>query len=218
MKPIEPGAVLENLNWRYATKKFDPSRKIPADLWASLERAMTLAPSSFGLQPWVFVVVTDPALRTQLRAVGMDLPQITDASHLVVFCRRTSVTNEYIDRYIERIAQVRGVSKESLAGFRKSMVDSMARPASLHGGSVDAWAGRQVYIALGFFVFAAAMLGIDACPMEGFDAAGFDRVLDLRKDGLAANVIATAGYRLPDDPAAGRKKVRFAEEDVIRRR
>ena len=88
MPPVAPDTVLAELNWRYATKKFDPAKTIAPDLWAKLERAVVLSPSSYGLQPWKFVVVTDPAVRKQLQAVGYNQPQIVDASHLVVFCAK----------------------------------------------------------------------------------------------------------------------------------
>ncbi|MBX3381369.1 MAG: NAD(P)H-dependent oxidoreductase [Phycisphaeraceae bacterium] len=221
---LEPGSVkhrrvdaehlLNNLKWRYAVKKFDPARKIDTPTWKALEQAAIHSPSSFGLQPWKFVVVEDAALRQQLRGASFNQSQITDASHLVVFARRTTLGQLEVDRYIDQIAAVRAVEKQSLADFRNTMIGFSQRP----GFDVGAWAGRQVYIALGVFLTSAAMLGVDACPMEGFDPVQYDRILGLTEHGLAAQVVATAGYRASDDPFASLKKVRFHDSDVILRR
>ncbi|MFO0836411.1 MAG: NAD(P)H-dependent oxidoreductase [Phycisphaerales bacterium] len=213
MNSIAPAQLIENLSWRYATKQFDPARKIGSEQWKTLEQAMTLAPSSYGLQPWGFVVVTDPKVREKLRAVSWNQPQITDASHLVVFCAKTNLGRADVDRYIDRIVQVRGVPRDALAGFRDMMLGTVEAPGANHLH----WNQRQVYIALGFFLSAAAMLGIDACPMEGFDAAKYNEILGLTSQGLAATVIATAGYRSAGDSFAGMKKVRFDASDVIKR-
>ncbi len=213
MNSIAPAQLIENLSWRYATKQFDPARKIAAEHWKTLEEAMTLAPSSYGLQPWAFVVVTDPKVREKLRAVSWNQPQITDASHLVVFCAKANLARADVERYIDRIAQVRAVPKDALAGFRDMMLGTVEAPGANHLH----WNQRQVYIALGFFLSAAAMLGIDACPMEGFDAAKYNEILGLTAQGLSATVLATAGYRSPGDSYASLKKVRFDASDVIKR-
>lgn len=216
MRTVSGDQLIERLNWRYATKKFDPTRTIPADMWSTLERSATLAPSSFGLQPWKFIVVLDPALRARLREKAWNQPQITDASHLVVFARRTNVDRAYIQGYIDRIAQVRNVPQESLAGFRDMMTTFVEKP--FPGFDPNVWTSRQVYIALGFFLSACAMMGIDACPMEGFDPGAFDEILGLKKDGLATQVLATAGYRASDDWVASAAKVRFDDSQVIEHR
>lgn len=218
--PTTPDVVLTQLGWRYATKKFDPARRISPEHWSALEQAALLAPSSYGLQPWKFVVVTDPALRQRLRAASWNQPQITDASHLIVFARRAEMTPADVQRWIDRVADVRSVPAAALAGFRDMMLGTIANPGSVPGGSFDTWTSRQVYIALGFFLSAAAMLGIDACPMEGFDPAQYDQILDLPTLGYRATVVAAAGYRAADDAIAPDKiaKARFPASDVILRR
>jgi nitroreductase len=215
MGTIPGETLLSQLNWRYATSKFDTTRKIPAEQWSVLERAMALAPSSNGLQPWVFVVVTDPATRVKLRAAGYDQAKITEASHLVVFCRQRTLTPEYVERYLARMASVRNQTMESLAGLRASLMRTIGSPEKLPGGGFDAWNAREVYIALGFFVYTAAMMGIDAGPMEGFEPSKFDEILGLEKRGLASTVICAAGYRAADDPRAGQAKVRWDMQDVV---
>lgn len=212
---LAPAAVVDALQWRYAVKKFDPSRTVAPATWAALERSMVLAPSSFGLQPWKFVVVTNKALRARLREHSWNQGQVTDASHLVVFCRKTSMSPADVQRYIDRIAEVRGVPAASLDGYKGMMNGFVQNPPP--GFDVNAWTARQTYIALGFFLSAAAVMGVDTCPMEGFDSGKYDEALGLSGSGFSATVICPAGYRAADDGYAPMKKVRFADADLIRR-
>lgn len=214
MKAIDGAQLIDNLNWRYATKKFDASKKIPADHWAKLEQAMVLSPSSFGLQPYRFVVITDAALRAKLREHAWNQSQVTDASHLVVLCRRLATTVADVDEFIGRSAKVRGVPTESLKGYRDMMAGFVSNPSF----DFSAWAAKQVYIALGFLLSTAAQMGIDACPMEGFDPAKFDEILGLKAEGFGSTVIATVGYRAADDHYAPLKKVRWTVDQAVRRR
>lgn len=207
-----PDAVLAPLRWRYATKAFDPARKIDPATWAALEQAVALAPSSYGLQPWTFVVVTDPAVRKQLHPASWNQAQILDASHLVVFAAKNPPTAADVDRHVANAETVRGLPAGSLDSLRQMILGSLSRmsPADAH-----AWAARQCYIALGFFLSAAAQLGIDACPMEGFQPEKYDEILGLTQRGLRAAVIATAGYRKADDKYAAAAKVRFPVDEVV---
>jgi nitroreductase len=213
MAVVPAGNVLDQLRWRYAVKKFDSSKKIPADTWAALEQAIVLSPSSYGLQLWKFVVITDPALREKLKAVSWGQSQITDASHLVVLCGRTSVTEADLDKHIGRMAQVRGVGADTLADYKKMMMGTTRA-----GFPAVEWTARQAYIALGVFLTSAALLGVDACPMEGFENEKYDEILGLKDQGYASAVVATAGYRAADDKYAEAAKVRFDVNDVIDRR
>ncbi len=209
-----PADALAALNWRYACKKFDPSKKIPADTWAALEQSLLLSPSSYGLQPWKFFVVDTPATREQLLPHSWGQKQIVDADKLVVFAVKTDVTPADADRLIARISEVRGVPAESLAGYRGMMAGSLTRtPAP----EIDVWMSRQVFIALGVFLTTAAVLGVDACPMEGFVPEKYDEILGLTAKGYASRVVATAGYRAADDAYATNKKVRFELADVVER-
>lgn len=213
MKFLEPSALIEFLNWRYATKQFDPARKIPPTIWEALEDSLILTPSSYGLQPWQFFVVTDPDLKAALRPHSWNQPQVTDCSHHVVFATRRDVDEAFVDKYVARIAEVRGVAPESL-GFYKDMMasDILNGPRSEW---VREWAARQVYIALGNFMTAAALLGVDTCPMEGFDPAKYDEILDLPSKGFHAVVACPAGYRAGGDKYADLPKVRFPKSDLI---
>ncbi len=213
MNSINRTQLLEQLNWRYATKQFDPNRKINAQDWATLEDALQLTPSSGGLQPWKFVVVTDPAVRERLRAASYGQAQITDASHLVVFASKKNFNEANVDAHINRVARAQGISPEALAPLRGMLVGGIVQ--AMDEKSRDAWARNQVYIALGNLLTSAALLGIDACPMEGFDRAQYDQILGLSAQGLATAVIATVGYRLPGDKYAQAPKVRFPKNEVF---
>ncbi|MBI2885227.1 MAG: NAD(P)H-dependent oxidoreductase [Candidatus Omnitrophica bacterium] len=213
---VTPGELVQQLRWRYATKKFDPARKIPADRWDALEQALVLSPSSFGLQPWKFIVVTDPAVRERLRPASWNQPQITDASHVVVFAHRKDVSVADVERYVRHIAAVRGIPEESLEGYKQMMAGFVSRAGQ--GLDINAWAARQLYIALGTFLTSAALLGIDACPMEGIDPKQYDEILGLDAEGYRTVVVATAGYRAEDDAYATLAKVRYASTEVVAHR
>ncbi len=205
--------LLENLNWRYATKQFDPQRKISAADWKTLEEALLLTPSSGGLQPWKFIVVTDPAVRAKLRPASYGQAQITDASHLVVFAAKNNFGEADVDAHINNVAKAQGIPPAALATFRDMLVGGIVK--SMDEAARNAWARNQTYIALGNLLTSAALLGIDACPMEGFDHAQYDEILGLKTKGLSSAVIATVGYRSPADKYAAAPKVRFPREQVL---
>jgi nitroreductase len=213
MKTITTDVLLGQLRWRYATKKFDPARRIPEDVWAALEDAIVLTPSSYGLQPWKALVLTDPAVRAKLRAAAWNQPQVTDCSHLVVFAIRKNLDEQYVKKYIDRIVEVRHTPAASLEGFRQMMVgDIVQGPRSREA---DHWSARQAYIALGNLLTSVALLGLDACPMEGFDPDKYNQILGLSERGLSAVVQCAIGYRAQDDDSAKYAKVRFRKEDLI---
>lgn len=205
--------LLAALNWRYATKVFDPTKKIPADTWAALEESLILTPSSFGLQPWKFIIVQDQELREKLVAHTWRQRQVADCSHLVVMATRRSMGEPEIDANITRMIEVRGGTPEALAGFRKMLTGTLAS-----GYMTKEWAKMQAYIALGQFMAAAALLGIDTCPMEGFAPDKYDELLGLEAQGFTTAVLCPAGYRHPDDRYASLPKVRFKSSDVIEHR
>jgi nitroreductase len=206
-------SLIQQLNWRYATKQFVTHRKISPEDWAALEEALVLTPSSFGLQPWIFVVVDDPDTREKLVHVSYGQQQVRSASHLVVFTIKKNLGEQDIEAHLKRIAEVRGVSPELLDTFRGMMVASLI--TGKNHAARKAWATPQTFIALGNFLTSAALLGIDACPMAGFEPYKYDEILDLDKQGLSAVVIAAAGYRTEVDNYATLKKVRFPKEEVL---
>jgi nitroreductase len=209
-----PEALLTSLRWRYATKKFDPAKKIPQKTWDALEQALVLAPSSYGLQPWKFFVVENAELRAKLKPASWGQGQIVDADKLVVFAVRKDFGPADVDKFVAHTAAVRGVPAASLEQYRQMML------GSVNGKSPEArlaWGSKQVYIALGLFLSAAAALGVDACPMEGIDPAKYDEILGLGAKGYTALVVATAGYRAADDAYSQAKKVRFDRAQVVER-
>lgn len=213
MTTVSSDTLIRQLQWRYATKKFDTTRKISQGDWATLEQALILAPSSYGLQPWKFFVVDNPTVRSQLRPVSWNQSQITDASHLVVFAVKKNLNASDVERYVQRIVEVRGVPADSLKDYKNMMIGSVTSTAP--GFDVNVWSTRQAYIALGQLLTSAALLGIDACPMEGFDRAKYDEILGLEAKGYHAVVLCTLGYRAADDALAQAKKVRFESKDVV---
>ena len=209
---ISPEELLASLRWRYATKKFDASRKISAATWDSIEESLVLTPSSFGLQPWKFIVVEDPGVRANLSPESWKQPQVTEASHYVVLTTRTDLDSTDIDAWMKRMCEVQGSSPETVApldGMIRGFAQAMSHEAR------HAWNIRQVYIALGQLMASAALLGIDACPMEGISAAGYDHVLGLEGSGYATVVACALGYRAADDKYAEMPKARFDRSRVI---
>jgi nitroreductase len=211
--PLLPPQLVAALTWRYATKKFDPAKTIPADVWHALEQALVLAPSSIGLQPWKFIVVTDPAVKAQLVPASYRQAQAADCSHFTVFAVRRDLGEDHVDRHIARMAEVRGITVESLAKFRTMTMGNLDRARA--EGRLDAWQESQIYIALGQFMAAAALLGVDTCPMEGIEPSKYDEILGLSGTDYATVVACAAGYRSPDDKYAAIPKVRFATDDVV---
>jgi nitroreductase len=206
--------ILDGLNWRYAVKKYDPSKKILAHDWEVLEEALMLAPSSFGLQPYKFIVITDQTTKEKLKPAAFNQPQITDASHIVVFAYKKTYTEADAEHFIERISEVRGQSRESLAEFENVVKSSAKRAAD--GGYMETWNSRQAYISLGLLLETAALLGIDATPMEGFDPAAVNEVLGL--EGYVAVAIAAVGYRdAENDWLAPLPKVRLPKDELVQR-
>ncbi|PIR62937.1 MAG: NAD(P)H-dependent oxidoreductase [Candidatus Pacebacteria bacterium CG10_big_fil_rev_8_21_14_0_10_42_12] len=204
--------LIKQLNWRYATKKFDATKKLTSEQLSVLTEALRLAPSSFGLQPWGFVVVTDPAIRAQLKDAAWGQTQVTDASELIVLCRKAEFGEKDVIEFVQDVASKRGVPAESLAEYQEMMVGSVT---GMSKDELSAWMAKQVYIALGVLLTAAAIENIDACPMEGFDNSKFDEILGLKEQGLSTCAICPVGFRAADDEYANYKKVRYSAEKVI---
>ena len=212
--PISPDDLLAALRWRYATKKFNPARIIPAATWDAVEESLILTPSSFGLQPWKFLVVTDPGMRANLAGESWRQPQVTQASHFVVLTARTNLDTSDIDEWMARMGEVQDTAPETLA-MVKGMIEGFAQPMS-HEMKHE-WNIRQTYIALGQLMTAAAVMGIDSCPMEGFSPAGYDRLLGLEGSGYATVVACALGYRSDDCRGAVTPKARFGRSRVVER-
>lgn len=204
--------LLESLEWRYAVKQFDETKKISNDDLHKLKEALRLSPSSYGLQPWHFLVIENEEVKEKLRAVSWNQGQITQCSHLVVFCSKTNFNTQSVDDFIDSVASIRNISKESMndyANMMKGFVNGLSRE------EINEWARRQVYLALGHFLVSCAMMGIDACPMEGFLKDSYDDILSLKEKGLGTVVICPIGYRSKDDRFSTIEKVRFPLDKIF---
>jgi len=204
--------IISALNWRYATQVFDTEKNISDHDLNELLEALRLAPSSFGLQPWKFIVVENPELRKKIRAAAFNQPKVTEASHLIVLCSRIDTSEEYIKEYVRDIAKTRNISVDSLKGFEDMMINFRK---SMTENSINDWAKKQTYIALGVLLEAAALKKIDAGPMEGFSPEGVDEVLNLKKDGYTTAVLCALGYRSAEDKAASYAKVRHPKSKAV---
>jgi len=212
---LSPATLINSLQWRYAVKQFDSQRKIPSETWDSLEQALVLSPSSYGLQPWRFLVITDPSVRERLLWVSRGQRQVVDSSHLVVLAARTDITHADVAAWIARIAEVRQQLLDELSPLGNAITNDLV--TGLRHETAAEWAKHQTYLALGVFLTAAAVMGIDACPMEGFEPKGYDDILGLASLGYSTAVIVTAGYRSPDDLTARALKVRQPTTTVLLR-
>ncbi|MDG1357948.1 MAG: NAD(P)H-dependent oxidoreductase, partial [Akkermansiaceae bacterium] len=210
---MTPQELTSSLQWRYATKVFDNEKKISPNIWSSLEESMVLTPSSFGLQPWQFITITCQKTKQDLLEHSWHQRQVTDCSHLVILCARDGMNQEDIDKWLDQLASMRGVSRESLEGYAGMMngfFGNMDREKTL------AWAKNQVYIALGQLMMSAAVLNLDACPMEGIIPAEYDRILGLENSGFSTTVACAMGYRSSDDKYAELAKVRYSANEILK--
>lgn len=205
--------VLKQLHWRYAVKKFDPSKKIDAKDWDVLAESLRLSPSSYGLQPWKFIVVQNADVLVQLKSLSWGQSQVTDCSHYVVLATKHKLDEEHIDKHVLKTADIRKIDVKTLTGYKNVMVGDLLKGP--RNQTIEHWAQRQVYIAMGFIMETAAMLGIDSCPMEGLDPKGYDKVLGLESSGFCTVAAVACGYRHPEDKYQNIPKVRFDREDVF---
>ncbi|MGO4821231.1 MULTISPECIES: NAD(P)H-dependent oxidoreductase [unclassified Flavobacterium] len=203
---------LDNQNWRYATKKYDSSKKVSEADLDFLKEAVRLSASAFGLQLYKVIIVENPEIKAQLLPAAYGQSQIMDASHLFVFANQTNVGDAEIDAYLKTTSEIRELPIEALNGYgdyMKGYVNPIPEDAK------DVWTAKQTYIALGNLLSAAAELNIDATPMEGFNAAEFNAILGLDKLNLNAAVIAPVGYRHTEDDTQHYKKVRKSKDDLF---
>ncbi len=204
--------ILSKLNTRYATKVFDPTKKVSEADMDKLLEAIRLSASSYGLQPYKILVIEDSAIRAELRKAAWNQSQITDASALLVFAVKYETNAATIDEFVDLMSQTRNVPKDALSGYGDVMKGSIQRQSQ---EQIETWVSKQAYIALGFGLVSAAVLDIDACPMEGFSPADFDRILDINKLGLKSKVIMAVGYRSDEDKYQHLAKVRQKKEDLF---
>jgi len=204
--------ILEHRTWRYATKKFDASKKISHQDLNSLLEATRLSASSYGLQPYHVFVISDPEVRERLKPVSWNQSQITDASHLIVFAHATDFGEELVDDFITNLSDTRNIPLDGLNGYAEMMKSNLV---GLPTDVKASWAGKQVYIALGNALQAAAELKIDTCPMEGFQPEEYNKILGLTDKDLNAAVVLAVGYRSEEDQTQNLPKVRKSKEELF---
>jgi nitroreductase len=205
--------LLEQLNWRYAVKKFDSQKKISAQDWEALEKALVLTPSSYGLQPWKFFVIRNEEIRNQLTPLSWNQTQVKDCSHFVVLTASRAIDEEHVKKYVRSTAKIREIAVEALKGFQDMMIGDVVKGA--RSKVADIWAAKQCYIAAGNLMTSAALMGIDTCPMEGIDPAGYDKILGIAGGEFHTVMAIACGYRSADDALAKMKKSRFEVSEVV---
>ncbi|MFK0385554.1 NAD(P)H-dependent oxidoreductase [Rhizobium sp. RM] len=207
--------LIEKLNWRYATKKMDPSKAVSEDKVERIIEAARLAPTSSGLQPFEVIVVTDPDVRAKIQAIAWNQAQVTDGSHLLVFAAWDNYTTDRINHMFDLVNEERGFRNEGWEAYRQKLLAAYPeRDAEVNFEH----AARQAYIAFGMAVAQAAFEGVDSTPMEGFDPAELDKILGLREKGLRSVTILPLGYRQPDgDWLVDLKKVRRPLDQFVSR-
>lgn len=203
--------LTETLAWRYAVKAFSP-HEVPEDKLRCILDATRMSASAYGLQPYRILVIQAPELRRQLLEHSYGQDKVLHSSHLVVFAAHTALGADAVDRYIQRAAAARNEPVSELGAYAQQIKSALSQ---MSADELVAWTKNQAYLALGNFLTAAALARVDTCPMEGFDAAGYDRVLGLPQQELTTAVICPIGYRHPDDPYARYPKVRKPYEEMI---
>ncbi len=213
MSRVDNEVLFKQMNWRYACKKFDPTKKIRESDWNILAETLHHSASSYGLQPWKFIVVQNPDLRNKLLPLSWGQTPVTDASHFIVLTYKEKIDEAYIAKFIEQNAKVRSVDAATMEGYKGMMIGDLVKgPRS---EVINWWAQRQTYIAMGSLLTTASLMEIDTLPMEGLDPAGYDKVLGLEGSGYKTVAAIACGYRSDEDKYQFAKKVRFEMNDIV---
>lgn len=204
--------ILEKLQWRYATKKFDADKKLPSEKLTILKEAFNLTATSYGLQPLKMVIVSEEKMKEALVPLTMDQAQVKDCSHVLVLCIEAAMSSEYIKMYFDKVENLRKTPREILAPFESFLTTSFSEKTETE---ISTWMAKQAYLALGNLLTVCALEGIDACPIEGFEPAKYDEFLKLDKLGLKSVLVLAVGTRAEDDMFSAMKKVRRGVDKVV---
>ena len=197
--------IIDSLNWRYATKKFDSSRKLSLEQVNVLKDAFNLTASSYGLQPIKLVVISNQELKNKLLESSMNQQQVVQCSHLLVICVETEIDEAYIETYFKRVIDIRQTPPNILESFKKSIINEFN---DMSNSSILSWSKNQAYLALGNLLTVCSVESIDSCPMEGFSPEKYDDILDLKSKNLKSVLVMPIGYRSKDDKFSSLEKVR----------
>ncbi len=204
--------VLERLKWRYATKKFDASKRLSEEKLSILKESFNLTATSYGLQPLKMVILSNPDLKKLLVPITMDQAQVENASHVLVICTETKIDSDYIKDHFNLVVKIRSTPREILSSFEEYLVSSFSDKQT---DELNIWSTNQAYLALGNLLTVCAIEKIDACPIEGFDPGKYDELLQLNEKGLQSVIVLAVGYRAEDDMFSGFDKVRRGVDEVI---
>jgi hypothetical protein len=205
-------AMIDALEWRYATKKFDDSKRIDPSKVEMLKKAFNLTPTSYGLQPLRLLVIKEQELKDKLFEHSYNQIQVKSASHILVICIENSVDEPFINHNFELQKEIRNAKDETVRPFREFLIKDFGKKSDQ---DIKKWAINQAYLALGNLLTICAAEKIDACPMEGFDSAAYDRILNLNEKGISSTLVLPVGYRAEDDKFAGFQKVRRPQKETI---
>ncbi|MCI5057040.1 MAG: NAD(P)H-dependent oxidoreductase [Flavobacteriales bacterium] len=205
-------SLIESLKWRYATKRFDPTKKVAAKDLAILREAIKLAATSYGLQHFKVLQIENATLRKALQKVSWNQSQIVDASHLFVFCNYAELTEEHIRTFANLKSRVQNLSEQQANGYADFIIGKLN---DLNSEAIQNWCAKQIYLALGNLLVACADAQIDACPIEGFEPDQYDEILGLSGKGLKSVVVAAVGYRSEEDSYQKKPKVRKQDSDLF---
>tara|TARA_R110002073_G_scaffold83987_5_gene200098 strand:- start:7774 stop:8403 length:630 start_codon:yes stop_codon:yes gene_type:complete len=204
--------IIEKLQWRYATKKFESKTLISKERLNVIKEAFNLTATSYGLQPIKLLIVSDKEFQNELVKYSMDQEQVAQASHVLVFCIENKIDKKYIETYFKRVQQIRSTPDDILNPFKEFLIDDFKTRSK---ENIKNWAIKQAYLAMGNLLTVCAIEGIDACPMEGFEPSAYDELLSLKKRGLKSVLVMPIGYRAKEDMFAGFKKVRKKVSDSV---
>jgi nitroreductase len=204
--------LIEALQWRYATKKYDPTFQLDSKDKETLEQVLQLTPTSYGLQPLHFIWLEDTALLEKTKTLAWNQQQIVDAAGVLVLCTKTELTPADLDAHADLMRDTRDMQEEQIKGFRAHLHAAIGNKPAEH---IQVWNDKQAYIALGQLLTACALLQLDATPMEGFDPAALDELLELKEKGLHSVLICTIGKRAADDHYQHLQKVRRPKNSLF---
>jgi len=204
--------ILERLEWRYATKKFDESKKLSEEKLSALKEAFNLTATSYGLQPLKLVVVSNPEKIKELVPMSYNQGQVGNASHILVICTETKVDEKYIRNYFDLVEKTRNTPRDVLSSFEEFLVSDFGKKTQ---DEIDVWAAKQAYLAIGNLLTVCAVEEIDACPIEGFVPSQYDDYFQLTEKGLKSVLVLAVGYRAEDDMFSEMKKVRKGVEEMV---
>lgn len=205
-------SIIEKLQWRYATKKFDSNKILSVEKLNILKETFNLTATSFGLQPLKLIVVSNPDLKAQLMPFSYNQTQVRDASHILILCIEKKINEDFIIDHFKRVAGTRNTPRNILEPFEKNLIASFTQKDT---SEVRDWMINQLYLTLGALLTVCAVENIDACPMEGFEPQKYDKLLGLDNKGLESVIVLPVGYRDESDFFKDLKKVRRGVDELI---